>query len=78
MPCNEADEVRSARLNGKKMAIKIKMQTEKMFKSLFLKNSCNSLKRNELLKHRHFFMNRSGILHFNGTNSFVNTYWEKA
>jgi len=47
MPCNEADAVRSARLNGKKMAIKIKMQTEKMFKSLFLKNSCNSLKRNE-------------------------------
>jgi len=55
MPWYEADAVRSARLNGKKMAIKIKMQTEKMFKSLFLKKSSNSLKRNELLKHRHFF-----------------------
>jgi len=31
MPCNEADAVRSACLNGKKMAIKIKVQTEKMF-----------------------------------------------
>jgi len=47
MPCNEADAVRLARLNGKKMAIEIKIQTGRMFKSLFLKNSCKSLKRNE-------------------------------
>jgi len=60
MPWYEADAVRSVRLKGKKMAVKIKMQTEKIFKSLFLKKSCNSLKRNELLKHRHFFINRSG------------------
>jgi len=29
MPCNEADAVRLARLNGKKMAIKIKETTDK-------------------------------------------------
>jgi hypothetical protein len=29
MPCNEADAVRSARLNGKKMAIKMKLKTNK-------------------------------------------------
>jgi hypothetical protein len=29
MPCNEADAVRLARLNGKKMAIKMKVTTNK-------------------------------------------------
>jgi len=29
MPCNEAEAVRLARLNGKKMAIKIKVKTNK-------------------------------------------------
>jgi len=29
MPCNEADEGRSARLNGKKMAVKIKNTNRK-------------------------------------------------
>jgi len=29
MPCNKADAVRSARLNGKKMAIKIKNKNKK-------------------------------------------------
>jgi hypothetical protein len=29
MPCNEADAVRSARLNGEKMAIKIKNTNRK-------------------------------------------------
>jgi hypothetical protein len=31
MPCNEADVVRLARLNGKKMAIKIQMTTKNIF-----------------------------------------------
>jgi len=44
MPWYEADAARSARLRGKKMAIKIKIQTGKIFKSLFLKKSCISLK----------------------------------
>jgi hypothetical protein len=30
MPCNEADTARSARLNGKKMAIKIKYLNKKI------------------------------------------------
>jgi hypothetical protein len=41
-----ADAVRSARLRGKKMAIKIRIQIGKIFKSLFLKKSCTSLKIN--------------------------------
>ncbi len=31
VPCNEADAVRSACLNGKKMAIKMKVKTENSF-----------------------------------------------
>jgi hypothetical protein len=34
--CNEADAVRSACLNGKKMAIKIKVKTNKKFPVVFL------------------------------------------
>jgi hypothetical protein len=36
MPCNEADAVRSARLNGKKMAIKIKCLTRKIVAIIIL------------------------------------------
>jgi len=36
VPCNEADAVRSARLKGKKMAIKIKNENEKRFKITIL------------------------------------------
>jgi len=47
MSCNEADAARSACLAGKKMAIKIKkIQTEKMFKTLFLKKAFKSLRIN--------------------------------
>jgi len=38
VPCNEADAVRSARLKGKKMAIKIKNENEKRFKITILEN----------------------------------------
>jgi hypothetical protein len=44
MPGYEADAVRLARLNGKKMAIKIKIQTEKNVQVIILKKSCTSLK----------------------------------
>jgi len=37
VPCNEADAVRSACLNGKKMAIKMKVKTnKKMVIAIFL------------------------------------------
>jgi len=39
MPCNEADAARSARLNGKKMAIKIKVITNKTISAvIFVRN----------------------------------------
>ena len=38
MPCNEADAVRSARSESKKMVIKIKNENEKRFKMTFLEN----------------------------------------
>jgi len=44
MPCNKAYAVRSARLNGKKMAIKIKVKTNKAFQFSFLSRACISLK----------------------------------
>jgi hypothetical protein len=36
VPCNEADAVRSARLKGKKMAIKIKNENEKKVSIIIL------------------------------------------
>jgi hypothetical protein len=36
MPCNEADAVRSARLKGKKLAIKIENKNRKNFKIMVL------------------------------------------
>jgi len=36
MPCNEADAVRSARLNGKKMAIKIENISNKNFRIMVI------------------------------------------
>ena len=44
VPCNVADAVRSARLKGKKMAIKIKIITRKIFRYWFLIKACVSLK----------------------------------
>jgi len=38
MPCNEADAVRSARSESKKMVIKIKNENEKRFKMTILEN----------------------------------------
>jgi len=39
MPCNEADAVRLTRLNGKKMAIKLKVKTNKNISFvIFVKN----------------------------------------
>jgi len=60
MPCNKADEVRSTRLKGKKMAIKIKVKTNKAFQFLFLARACISLKSKQRNDHRYYFMNRSG------------------
>jgi len=39
MPCNEADAARSARLNGKKMAIKIKNKNKKCFQIMVFLNN---------------------------------------
>jgi len=44
MPCNEADAVRWARLNGKKMAIKIKGITNKNIAVVFFIKSMYILK----------------------------------
>jgi hypothetical protein len=47
MLCNEADAVRSARLNGKEMAIKIENRNKKNFQIRVIeKKSCLSLKQN--------------------------------
>jgi len=55
MPCNEADAVRWARLNGKKMAIKIKGITNKTLQLFFLSKACISLKAKQKNECRHFF-----------------------
>jgi len=47
MPRNKADAVRSARLNGEKMAIKIKNTNRKNVQNIVLEKTCNSLKLNE-------------------------------
>jgi len=39
MPCNEADIVNSARLDGKKMAIRIKNRNRKIREVIVLKES---------------------------------------
>jgi len=39
MPCNEADTVRLTRLNGKKMAIKMKVTTNKNISVIILVKS---------------------------------------
>jgi hypothetical protein len=61
MPCNEADAVRSARLEGKKMAIKIKVTTNKNISVvIFVKNMY--ILESEIIEYerRHFFINSSG------------------
>jgi hypothetical protein len=60
VPCNEADAVRSACLNGKKMAIKMKVKTNKNLSVVIFLKACISLKAKQKNEHRHFFMNRSG------------------
>jgi len=47
MPCNEAGAARSACLNGKKMAIKIKNTNRKNVQNIVLKKACKSLRINE-------------------------------
>jgi len=68
VPCNEADAVRSACLNGKKMAVKMKVKTNKNFSIAILYKTCMSLKTKQKIEHRHIFMNRSGQI-FSGRKS---------
>ncbi len=60
VPCNEADMVRSARLNGKKMAIKIKNKNEKIVKITILEKILYIVKKKLIIKTSPFFMNSSG------------------
>jgi hypothetical protein len=60
VPCNEADMVRSARLNGKKMAIKIKNKNEKIVKITILEKILYIVKKKLTIKTSPFFMNSSG------------------
>jgi len=60
MPWYEADAVRLARLNGKKMAIKIKVTTNKNISVIIFIKSIYILESKIKNDHRHFFMNRSG------------------
>jgi len=58
--CNKADTVRSARLKGKKMAIKIKNKNEKKVKIVILERILHITENKLIIKHRYFFMNKSG------------------
>jgi len=59
MPCNEADAVILARLQGKKMAIKMKVKTNKSISVVFFVKCMYILESKTKNDHRHFFMNRS-------------------
>jgi hypothetical protein len=61
VPCNKADAVRSTRLNGKKMAIKIKNKNEKIVKIIILEK-ISYISENKLIikTSPFFFMNSSG------------------
>jgi len=60
MPCNEAGAVRSARSESKKMAIKIKNKNKKKVSIIILEKILHIIEKKIIIKHRHFFMNRSG------------------
>jgi len=55
VPCNEADAVRSARLKGKKMAIKIKNENEKRFKITILEKILHITKNKLIIETSPFF-----------------------
>jgi hypothetical protein len=55
VPCNEADAVRSARLNGKKMAIKIKNKNEKIVKVIILERILHITENKLIIKTPPFF-----------------------
>ena len=59
-PCNEADAVRSARPEGKKMATKIKNKKKKKVSIIIFKKSLNLIEKKIIIKTSPFFMNRSG------------------
>ena len=58
--CNEADAVRSACLKGKKMAIKMKVKTNKIFSFVIFIENMYTLESRKKNDHRHFFMNSLG------------------
>jgi hypothetical protein len=60
VPCNEADAVRSARLNGKKMAIKIKNKNKKRVKIIIIEKFLHITENKLIIKALPLFMNRSG------------------
>jgi hypothetical protein len=55
MPCNEAGAVRSACLNGKKMAIKIKNKNEKSVKIIILEKDLYITEKKIIIKTSPFF-----------------------
>jgi len=55
MPCNEADAVRSARLNGKKMAIKIKNTYRKNVQVIVLEKILYIAENKMIMKTSPFF-----------------------
>jgi len=52
--------VRSARSESKKMAIKIKNKNKKKVSIIILEKILHIIEKKIIIKHRHFFMNRSG------------------
>jgi len=60
MPCNEADAVRSARLNGKKMAIKIENENRKNIQIMVLKKNLYIAEIKLIMRTSPFFMNSPG------------------
>ena len=64
VPCNEADAVRSACLKGKKMAIRMKLNTNKNSSVVIFMKSMYVLESKTKTDHRYFFMNKSSDLSF--------------
>jgi len=58
MPCNEADAVRSARSESKKMAIKIK--NKRKVSIIIFEKILHVIEKKRIIKTSPFFMNRSG------------------
>jgi len=55
MPCNEADAARSARLNGKKMAIKIKNTNRKNVQDIVVEKNLYIAENKLIIKTSPFF-----------------------